>query len=89
MTTVGIRELRDRLSDYLRRVKAGERLVVTDRGRAVAVISPPADEPTSRQFEELLREGIGRWGGGKPQGAARPPRNTGPSVAWAVSEGRR
>ena len=40
--TVGIAELRQNLSRYLERVAAGERLVVTDRNRAVAELGPPS-----------------------------------------------
>ena len=88
MDSVGVRELRDRLSEYLRRVKAGERLVVTERGRPVALLSPPADTPADRRLEAMLRDGAGRWQGGKPRGAARPPRIKGPSIAQAVVEDR-
>lgn len=42
---VPVRELRQNLSRYLRRVKAGEELVVTERGRRVARLVPFADEP--------------------------------------------
>jgi prevent-host-death family protein len=46
MTRIGIRELRQRASEYLRRVEAGETLEVTDRGRPVALLSPiPAADP--------------------------------------------
>jgi len=38
---VGIGELRQNLSRYLRRVELGERLVVTDRNRPVAELGPP------------------------------------------------
>lgn len=41
MKTVGIRELKNRLSEYLRQVKAGESVLVTDRGEVVAEFSPP------------------------------------------------
>ena len=37
---VGVRELRQNLSRYLERVKAGEGLVVTERGREVARLVP-------------------------------------------------
>jgi prevent-host-death family protein len=37
---VGVRELRQNLSVYLRRVQRGERLEVTDHGRPVAVLAP-------------------------------------------------
>lgn len=49
MTTVGIRELRQRASELLRRVEAGETFEVTDRGRPVALLSPcPAVEGLER-----------------------------------------
>ena len=89
MVAVGIRELKNRLSDYLKRVKTGERLLVTERGRPVAVISPPPVTPADRRIEAMLREGVVRWGGGKPRGAARPPRIRGASVAQAVIEDQR
>jgi prevent-host-death family protein len=49
MATVGIRELRQRASELLRRVEAGETFEVTDRGRPVAVLAPlPDRSPTER-----------------------------------------
>ncbi len=39
--SVGIAELRQNLTRYLRRVAAGERLIVTDRNRPVAELGPP------------------------------------------------
>jgi prevent-host-death family protein len=88
MTTVAVRELKNRLSEYLRRVKAGERVVVTERGKAVAVIST-VQNPVDKGIEAMVREGAARWGGGKPRGAKRPPKIKGPSVADAVIEDRR
>jgi len=89
MAAVGIRELKNRLSQYLKRVRAGERLVVTERGKPVAIISPPAVTRADQRIEAMLREGVARWEGGKPRGARRPPRVKGPSVAQAVIEDRR
>ena len=40
MTSIGVRELRQRASSYLRRVEAGETIEITDRGRPVALLSP-------------------------------------------------
>lgn len=37
---VGVRELRQNLSQYLRRVASGERLEVTEHGKPVAVLGP-------------------------------------------------
>lgn len=41
METVGIRELKNRLSLYVRKVEAGDVVIVTDRGRIVAELVPP------------------------------------------------
>ena len=40
MTRVGVRELRQRASELLRRVQAGETIEVTDHGRPVALLTP-------------------------------------------------
>jgi len=52
---VGVRELRQGLSKYLRRVRRGERLVVTERNRPVAILGPlpEQDDP----LERLITEG--------------------------------
>lgn len=54
-TTVGIAELRQNLSLYLRRVENGERLLVTDRNRPVAELGPPPS--TGRALDRLIVEG--------------------------------
>src|ERR1700693_4504085 len=51
MTTVGVAELRQNLSTYLRLVARGERLVVTDRNKPVAEVGPP---PRTGQALHLL-----------------------------------
>jgi len=43
MASIGVRELRQRASELLRRVEQGETIEVTDRGRPVALLSPPPD----------------------------------------------
>lgn len=40
MASAGIRELRQRASDLVRRVEQGETIEITDRGRPVALLSP-------------------------------------------------
>jgi prevent-host-death family protein len=54
MTTVGVRELRQRASELLRRVEAGETIEVTDRGRPVAVLAPL---PEAGPLEQLRATG--------------------------------
>ena len=44
MEHVSVRDLRQHLSRYLRRVEAGERLVVTERRRPVAMLAPLPEE---------------------------------------------
>ena len=53
--TVGIAELRQNLSLYLRRVEAGERLLVTDRNRPVAELGPAPS--TGEALDGLIAEG--------------------------------
>ena len=49
MRSAGIRELRQRASELLRRVEAGESIEITDRGRPVALLTPiPADGALAR-----------------------------------------
>jgi prevent-host-death family protein len=43
MASIGVRELRQRASELLRRVEQGETIEVTDRGRPVALLSPPPE----------------------------------------------
>lgn len=59
---VGIRELRQNLSRYLRRVRSGERLIVTEHGRPLAVLSPWAEEGDA--VDRLIAEGRARRGSG-------------------------
>ena len=59
--TTGIRELKDGLSRYMRRVEAGERISVTAHGRVVAEIVPPAAVSRTAQrsrFDELVAAGV-------------------------------
>jgi prevent-host-death family protein len=46
MKSVGIRDLKNRLSEYLRRVRLGESVLVTDRGEVVAELLPPGQGQT-------------------------------------------
>lgn len=49
MARIGIRELRQRASEYLRRVEAGETIEITDRGRPIALLTPiPKAPPIER-----------------------------------------
>jgi prevent-host-death family protein len=90
MDTVGIRELKAHLSRHLKRVRAGRRLLVTERGRTIASIHPVGVPPAAEWAHALVQEGLAQWAGGKPTGAARPAATKpGRSVSEAVLEDRR
>jgi len=59
MRTVGLKTLKNKLSEYIRLAAAGETVVVTDRGRTVAeIVPPPRQDSNLSPFEEQgVREG--------------------------------
>lgn len=59
--TVGVRELKARLSEYLRQVKQGRTLVITEHGKPVGRIIPQAQSLEER-LEELQKAGLVRRG---------------------------
>ena len=63
-TTVSIRELKRRLSHYLRRAKAGEIVEITERGKPVGRIVPVAFSLEER-IEAARRSGLVSWNGRK------------------------
>lgn len=89
MTTVGVRELKNHLSQYLRDVKNGKPVTVTERGQSVAILIPAQNHPDAQLARELMRKGLGAWKGGKPKGASRPVAVKGKPVSRIVLEERR
>lgn len=67
---IGTRELKNRLSQYLRRVKAGETLVITERGKPVGQIVPIQPDLTAR-LKQLAAAGVVEWNG-QPLPSYRP-----------------
>lgn len=87
---IGVRELRDRLSATLARVRRGEAVTVTDRNHPVAVIVPAGSVmPEDAVVRTVATSGRLAWSGGKPAGLAKPPRVRGSAVSDAVVEDRR
>jgi prevent-host-death family protein len=90
MQSVGVRDLKNRLSHHLKRVQAGAHLTVTGRGRAIATLTPiDAPDDDMAWAHRMVAEGRATWNGGKPTGSKRPARVHGPSVSDAVIEDRR
>ena len=55
MVSVGVRELKNRLSEYLRMVRRGEEILVTDRGEPVAELRQPSTASQTSAYPELER----------------------------------
>lgn len=64
--SVGIRELKAKLSSYVNMVREGGDIVITDRGEEVAVIVPVS--PERKRILQLVSSGAAKWSGGKPSG---------------------
>ena len=82
---VGVRELRDHLSRYLDRVRDGEELVVTDRGRAIARVLPVG---TERVLDRLIAQGVVTPAPMPKRRAGQPIKSKG-TVSDLVAEQRR
>ncbi len=82
MRTVGIRELKNSLSEYLRRVRSGESVLVTDRGEIVAQLSPPGRETLDPSIppglSALVHRGLATIGAAANPGLYRPLPRKGP-----------
>ena len=89
MIRAGVRNVKDHLSEYLRRVRRGERVTITNRGRPVAQIVGIEEHEDAEVAWGLVREGTGDWGGGKPRGLANAPRVPGRRAEEIVLEDRR
>lgn len=88
-TVTGVRELKNKLSHYLREVKKGRSIMITERGKIVATIVPAQEHATTEKLQKLARSGLGTWRGGKPKGASRSVVVKGKPVADIVLEERR
>jgi len=83
MKTVGVRDLKNRLSEYLRRVRLGESVLVTDRGEVVAELQPPGHGQSDTSVPPGLLALAKR--GTATLGSPGSPRRGGGSLADAVN----
>ena len=74
MRSVGIKVLKNKLSEYVRLAASGETVLVTDRDRVVAELGPPrssGETAADAKWAELIRQGIvtpARLSGPPPRG---------------------
>ncbi|MGB6537771.1 MAG: type II toxin-antitoxin system prevent-host-death family antitoxin [Xanthobacteraceae bacterium] len=96
MRSVGLKILKNKLSEYIRLAAEGETVLVTDRGRVVAELKPPQPHrPTPMSHEEFVAKGV-REGwltpasnrGGGPPPPAPGPRMTLEEILKDLDEGR-
>jgi prevent-host-death family protein len=66
MSSVGIGQLKAKLSSYIEKVRHGEQVVITDHGEEVALLGPISRE--RRLIKFLMESGRAQWSGGKPKG---------------------
>ena len=74
MASASVLELKAKLSAYLDKVKAGDEVIVTERGHAIARVVPftrSGPTPAEAEYDEMLRSG-----------QIRPPRGRSPADFW-------
>ncbi len=86
MISVGIKELKTRLSSYVDKVRGGEEVVITEHGKEVALVVPISRE--RKAIKMLIDSGKAKWSGGKPEGLENV-RIKGKPLSRTVLEDRR
>ena len=93
MSAVGIKELKNRLTQYLRRIKQGEEVIVTERGKPIALLQPiqAAEHHTSLEarLARLAALGLVTLPTHKPLKRVRLVKVSGPPISQTILEDRR
>lgn len=93
MSTVGVKELKNRLTTYLRRTKEGEEVIVTERGRPIALLQPiqGAEHAVGQEarLARLAALGLVTLPTQKLLKRVQVIRVSGPTVSAAILEDRR
>ena len=93
MSTVGVKELKDRLTQYLRYTKQGEEVIVTERGTPIALIQPikSADKAASLEAKlaRLAAQGTVTLPTQKPLKRVRLVNVYGKPISKVIAEDRR
>ncbi|MBI1883754.1 MAG: type II toxin-antitoxin system prevent-host-death family antitoxin [Chlamydiae bacterium] len=88
MTAVGVRAVKAHLSQYLRYVKKGEMVAITERGKKIAILMPIRSEEENPFVLQLLQEGRVSWEGGLPQGLKKRIMLKGKPLSQTILEER-
>ena len=87
MIKVGVRELRQQIGFYLKKVQEGEPVLITKRDKPIASLTPV--ERNKEKIIGLVREGLAQWNYGKPQGSGIRVIVSGKPVSQIVLKERR
>ncbi len=87
MSTVGIKELKNRLTQYLRRTKNGQEVVVTERGKPIQSVERTAS--LEARLAGLAAEGLVTLPTQKPLKKLRLIKVSGPAISKTILEERR
>ncbi len=93
MGTVGVKQLKNRLTQYLRRAKLGEEVIVTERGRPIAILQAiQSAQPVASLEARLARlaaQGLVTLPTCRPRKNVRPVKVSGAPVSKTILEDRR
>ena len=93
MSRVGVKELKNRLTHYLRRTKQGEEVIITERGKPIALIQPiqSAERVMSldARLARLAAQGLVSLPTHKPLKRVRLAKVSGPAISKIIVEDRR
>jgi prevent-host-death family protein len=93
MSTVGVKQLKNRLTEYLRHTKEGEEVIVTERGTPIALIQPikSAHKAASREarLARLAAQGAVKLPTQKPLKRIRLVKVSGKPTSKIIAEDRR
>jgi len=86
MSTVSMKQLKSHLGTFVAQARAGEHIIITDKGEEVAELVPLS--PERRAMMQCVAEGRAQWLGRKPQFPKRGIASSGPSASDLVLEQR-
>lgn len=93
MSRVGVKELKNRLTHYLRRTKQGEEVIITERGKPIALIQPIQSAERAMSLDarlaRLAAQGLVSLPTHKPLKRVRLTKVSGPPISKVIVEDRR
>ncbi|RMH36223.1 MAG: type II toxin-antitoxin system prevent-host-death family antitoxin [Nitrospirae bacterium] len=93
MSAVGVKELKNRLTYFLQRTKQGEEIIVTERGKPIALLQPIKTAQHAASIEARLARlaalGLVTQPSRRTRKTPKPIKIAGPPISQAILEDRR